>query len=105
MIDVIVVGAGPSGLMLAGEPRLHGVQVLVLERDAEPTRQVRALGLHVRSIEVMDQRGLLGRFLAHGRTYPRSVVCSPASESRRRSGWTPRIPTSSASRRPSPSAC
>jgi 2-polyprenyl-6-methoxyphenol hydroxylase-like FAD-dependent oxidoreductase len=70
MIDVIVVGGGPTGLMLAAELRLNDVNVLVLERDTEPTRQVRALGLHVRSIEVMDQRGLLERFLAHGRQYP-----------------------------------
>src|SRR5262249_17668729 len=49
---------------------LHGVHALVLEKDAEPTRYVRALGLHVRSIEVMDQRGLLERFLALGQQYP-----------------------------------
>ncbi|MDC0766399.1 rifampin monooxygenase [Streptomyces sp. HD] len=67
MIDVIVAGGGPTGVMLACELRLHGVRVVVLERDAEPTPVVRALGLHVRSIEVMDQRGLLERFLAHGR--------------------------------------
>ncbi|MBN3932636.1 rifampin monooxygenase [Streptomyces verrucosisporus] len=70
MIDVIIAGAGPTGLMLACELRLHGVRVVVLEREAEPTGVVRALGLHVRSIEVMDQRGLLDRFLAHGRRYP-----------------------------------
>src|SRR4051812_4820557 len=57
-------------MMLAAELRLQGVQALVLEKDAEPTRSVRALGLHVRSIEVMDQRGLLDRFLALGRKYP-----------------------------------
>jgi 2-polyprenyl-6-methoxyphenol hydroxylase-like FAD-dependent oxidoreductase len=67
---VIVAGAGPAGLMLAAELRLHGVRVVVLERDVEPARHVRSLGLHVRSIEVMDQRGLLERFLAHGRQYP-----------------------------------
>ncbi|MFG2089501.1 MULTISPECIES: rifampin monooxygenase [unclassified Spirillospora] len=70
MIDVIVAGGGPTGMMLACELRLHGVRVLVLEKEAEPARYVRSLGLHVRSIEVMDQRGLLERFLAHGERHP-----------------------------------
>jgi 2-polyprenyl-6-methoxyphenol hydroxylase-like FAD-dependent oxidoreductase len=69
MIDVIVAGCGPTGLMLAGELRLHGVHALLLEKEAEPTGYVRALGLHVRSVEVMDQRGLLERFLALGQQF------------------------------------
>ena len=56
--------------MLACELRLHDVQVLVLEKETEPTEVVRALGLHARSVEVMDQRGLLERFLALGTQYP-----------------------------------
>lgn len=69
-MDVIICGGGPTGMMLAAELRLHSVSVLVIERDAEPSPLVRSLGLHPRSIEVLDQRGLLERFLEHGTTYP-----------------------------------
>jgi 2-polyprenyl-6-methoxyphenol hydroxylase-like FAD-dependent oxidoreductase len=70
MIDVIVAGSGPTGLMLAAELRLWGLQAVVLERDAEPTKVVRSLGLHARSIEILDQRGILDQFLALGKQYP-----------------------------------
>ncbi|WP_328398066.1 rifampin monooxygenase [Nocardia sp. NBC_00416] len=70
MIDVIIAGGGPTGFVLAAELRLHDVRVLLLEKDVEPTKVVRSMGLHARSIEVLDQRGLLERFLALGRRSP-----------------------------------
>ncbi|UUU44207.1 monooxygenase [Streptomyces sp. NBC_00162] len=68
--DVLVVGAGPTGLMLAAELALAGVRVRVVERRDERQRDSRALSLHPRSIELMDQRGIADRFLALGRTVP-----------------------------------
>jgi bifunctional hydroxylase/dehydrase len=59
---VIVVGAGPTGLMLAGELRLAGIEVTVIERLPAPTGQSRGLGFTARAMEVFDQRGLLPRF-------------------------------------------
>lgn len=59
--QVIVVGAGPVGLLLAGELRLGGAHVVVVERLAEPTGESRASQLNARTMEVFDQRGLLDR--------------------------------------------
>ncbi|MFE5768832.1 monooxygenase [Streptomyces sp. NPDC056485] len=68
--DVIVVGAGPTGLMLACELALAGVRTRIVERRDAPQPDSRALTLHPRSVELMDQRGLADRFLALGRTVP-----------------------------------
>ena len=71
MVDVVVVGAGPTGLMLAGELTLAGVDVAIVER--RPTPELvgsRAGGFHARTIEILDQRGIADRFLAEGKTYP-----------------------------------
>ncbi len=59
--QVIVVGAGPTGLMLAAELRLGGADVLVVERLAKPMTESRASTLHARTMEILDQRGLLER--------------------------------------------
>ncbi|WP_251049473.1 FAD-dependent monooxygenase [Streptomyces sp. ISL-86] len=60
--DVIIVGAGPTGLMLAGELRLGGARVIVTERLTDPTMQSRGLGFTARTMESFDQRGLLPRW-------------------------------------------
>ncbi|PCG87282.1 monooxygenase [Streptomyces sp. WZ.A104] len=60
--SVIVVGAGPAGLALAGELRLAGVDVIVLDRLAAPSGESRGIGFTIRTMEVFDQRGLLSRF-------------------------------------------
>ncbi|CAM3541543.1 FAD-dependent monooxygenase [Kibdelosporangium persicum] len=57
--SVIVAGAGPVGLLLAGELRLGGADVIVLERLTEPVTESRASALHARTMELFDQRGLL----------------------------------------------
>ena len=59
--QVVVVGAGPVGLMLAGELRLGGAEVVVLERLDAPTTESRASTLHARTMEIMDSRGLLDK--------------------------------------------
>jgi 3-(3-hydroxy-phenyl)propionate hydroxylase len=64
---VVIAGAGPTGLMLAGELALAGVDVAVVERRAtQDLPGSRAGGLHSRTIEVLDQRGIAGRFLSEG---------------------------------------
>jgi 2-polyprenyl-6-methoxyphenol hydroxylase-like FAD-dependent oxidoreductase len=64
---VVVAGGGPTGLMLAGELALAGVDVAIVERRAsQDVIGSRAGGLHSRTIEVLDQRGIADRFLSQG---------------------------------------
>ena len=66
---VVIAGGGPTGLMLAGELALAGVDVAIVERRAsQDLPGSRAGGLHSRTIEVFDQRGIADRFLAEGQT-------------------------------------
>src|SRR5919202_6639146 len=64
---VVIAGGGPTGLMLAGELALAGVDVAIVER--RPNQDLagsRAGGLQSRTIEVLDQRGIADRFLSQG---------------------------------------
>ena len=64
---VVIAGGGPTGLMLAGELALAGVDVAIVERRAsQDLPGSRAGGLHSRTIEVLDQRGIADRFLSEG---------------------------------------
>lgn len=67
--DVLVVGAGPTGLMLTHELRVGGVSAVLVDRLPERSELSRAGGVHPRTMEVLDQRGLLEPLLATG-DYP-----------------------------------
>src|SRR5512138_2932034 len=70
-LAVIIVGAGPTGLMLAGELALAGVDVAVVERRmTQDVAGSRAGGLHPRTIEVLDQRGIAEWFVSRGLKHP-----------------------------------
>lgn len=67
---VVIVGGGPTGLMLAGELALAGIDVAIVEKRAsQELAGSRAGGLHARTIEVFDQRGIADRFLAEGQKF------------------------------------
>ncbi|MFB7873815.1 FAD-dependent monooxygenase [Nocardia sp. NPDC056064] len=70
MFEVVIAGGGPTGAMLAAELRLHGVRVLVVEKETGPGPSTRIVSLHVRSLELMAMRGLLERLVARGRRRP-----------------------------------
>ncbi|MFI6040346.1 FAD-dependent monooxygenase [Nocardia sp. NPDC051321] len=70
MLDVVVVGAGPTGLWLAGELRLGGATVTVLEARQTREPNSKALTIHPRTIEIFDCRGIAEPFLTEGIRIP-----------------------------------
>ncbi|WP_067565501.1 FAD-dependent monooxygenase [Nocardia acidivorans] len=65
--DVVIAGSGPTGLMLAAELRLAGVRVSLVDGLPARTGESRAGGIHARTMEILDQRGILNRLLPQGR--------------------------------------
>jgi 3-(3-hydroxy-phenyl)propionate hydroxylase len=68
---VVIAGGGPTGLMLAAELALAGIDVAIVERRA--TQELvgsRASGLHARTVEVLDHRGIAERFVSQGQKHP-----------------------------------
>src|SRR5437660_9508091 len=76
---VVVAGGGPTGLMLAGELALAGIDVAIVERRAsQELAGTRSRGLHSRTIEVLDQRGIADRFLSQGQVAQVAGFAGPA---------------------------
>jgi 2-polyprenyl-6-methoxyphenol hydroxylase-like FAD-dependent oxidoreductase len=71
---VVIAGGGPTGLMLAGELALAKVDVVIVERRPNQEREsARAKGLHARTIEVLEQRGIADRFVSEGQKHQASM--------------------------------
>ena len=102
---VVIGGGGPTGLMLAGELALAEIDVAIVERrESQELAGARAGGLHARTIEVFDQRGIAKRFLSQGQASHLSrsisatsrrgtITCSHCGRSISSASW----PTGSAS--------
>ncbi len=75
--EVAIAGGGPTGLMLAAELALAGVEVVVLERrPGQELEESRARGLHARTLEILDQRGIVERFVDEGQKHPAAMFAA-----------------------------
>ena len=64
--DVLVVGAGPTGLMLANQLARRGVKPLIIDRHSGPAQQTRAIGVQARTLEIYAWMGLIDEALTRG---------------------------------------
>src|SRR6476619_423128 len=65
--DVLIVGAGPTGLMLANQLVRHGVRPMIIDRHPGPARETRALGVQARTLEIYAHLGIADSALALGK--------------------------------------
>jgi 2-polyprenyl-6-methoxyphenol hydroxylase-like FAD-dependent oxidoreductase len=66
-VDVLVVGAGPTGLMLANQLARRGVRTMIIDRHSGPALQSRAMAVHARTLEIYSKLGIAERAIALGR--------------------------------------
>src|SRR3954471_11600181 len=66
-VDVLIVGAGPTGLMLANQLARRGIKPLIIDRHAGPARETRALGVQARTLEIYEKLGIVYRALELGK--------------------------------------
>src|SRR5438128_2504245 len=66
-VDVLVVGAGPTGLMMANQLTRRGVRTLIVDRHAGPSRETRALGVQARTLEIYAHLGVVQKALEWGK--------------------------------------
>ncbi|XVV14573.1 FAD-dependent monooxygenase [Actinoplanes sp. CA-131856] len=89
----VIVGAGPTGLTLARVLQRHGVPFRIVERETKLFDGSRAKGLQPRTLEILDDLGLIDRFLATGDDYPELLVHLPGGGTMTRRMAEPREPT------------
>src|SRR5262245_64880182 len=76
--DVLIIGAGPSGLFAASELARHGVRARLVERDVRPHREARATAIQPGTLEILDSVGLLPPFLEVSERVHRARLYGPA---------------------------
>src|SRR5438132_13031332 len=93
--DILIVGAGPTGLMLANQLGRRGVRVLIIDRHAGPSLQTRALGVQARTLEIYAKLGIVDRALELGKV---GTGANMWAEGR----WMARVPLGQAGRSVTP---
>ena len=84
-VDVLVVGAGPTGLMLANQLARYGVRILIVDRHSGPAQQSRAMAVQARTLEIYAKMGIIDQALARGE---KATAANMWANGR----WTARIP-------------